>query len=72
LLAVTVLLVVAAGRGEQNGTLVATWELKSIAAHPPSALNIRSWKLAFVLSPDPVVMPDGKTPVTTTYQRVSR
>ena len=125
LLAATVLLVAAAGRGQQNEILVATWELKSVAAHPPSALNIRSWKIAFgrdgrwtysgemmgrfdgmklrgdgswntkgrrlsytaganhgeteftikndflTLSPDPVVMPDGKTRVTTTYQKVS-
>jgi hypothetical protein len=47
LLAATVLLVVAAGRGEQNDILVATWELKSVAAHSPSALNIRSWRVAF-------------------------
>ena len=46
-LAAAVLLCVAAGRAGQNERLMATWELKSVAEHAPSALNIRSWRISF-------------------------
>ncbi|HEX3742427.1 MAG TPA: hypothetical protein VHW09_00790 [Bryobacteraceae bacterium] len=124
--AAIVLLGIAAAHGEQNEMLVSAWELKTVADHPPSTLNIKFWNIQFgrdgnwsfsgemmgryegmklaghgtwsteqsqlsytagsnhgrseftikngvlTLSPDPVVRPDGKTPVTATYRRVAR